>query len=73
MIKTIIFQALFKHCSTKFDGEKKEYDAVTRPFGNLDIGIAIAKTLHHNILRYAQLFSNSLSFCCNYSFLENVA
>ena len=28
---------------------------------NLDIGIGIAKTLHHNILRYAQLLSININ------------
>ena len=45
MSKTITLQTLFKHYPTKFDGEKEWYDVVTRPFGNLDIRIGIAKTL----------------------------
>ena len=43
---TVILQTLFKHCSAKFDGEKKRLDAVTRRSGNLDINIGIAKTLY---------------------------
>lgn len=42
----IFLQTLFKHCSAKFDGEKKRFDAVTRPSGNLDINLGIAKTLY---------------------------
>ena len=42
----IFLQTLFKHCSAKFDGEKKRLDAVTRRSGNLDINIGIAKTLY---------------------------
>ena len=40
---------------------EKKNDAVTRSFGNLDISIGIAKTLHLNILCYAQLFSINIT------------
>ena len=64
---TIILQTLFKHCSAKFDGEKKRLDTVTRRSGNLDINIGIAKTLYFNFINVFEVYTTIFFVVLSYS------
>ena len=54
MSETITLPTL---CSTKFDGVKKRYDAVTRPLGNLGISIGIAKTFTFDFRNFFEIYT----------------